>query len=184
ELRGEVDSPETGERVAAYVAKYTTKGAEAAGAVDRRVTSAAEIRLLRVSAHMRALVGACWRLGGLPELAHLRLRAWAHMLGFRGHCLTKTRSYSTTYRSLRAERGDYVRGVPAPEGEVTVGSWRFAGTGYRPGEAVIAEGIALDLERTREITRDYLPPGWVGGARRRGGGAEGSRSPADGGSDE
>ncbi|MFF2658685.1 replication initiator [Kitasatospora sp. NPDC058032] len=172
ELRGEVDSPETGERVAAYVAKYTTKGAEAAGAVDRRVTSAAEIRLLRVSAHMRALVGACWRLGGLPELAHLRLRAWAHMLGFRGHCLTKTRSYSTTYRSLRAERGDYVRGAPAPEGEVTVGSWRFAGTGHRPGEALIAEQIAADLERTREITRDHLPPGWVGGARREPPGAD------------
>ncbi|MFJ4793923.1 replication initiator [Kitasatospora purpeofusca] len=166
EIRGEVEDPGTGERVAAYVAKYTTKGAEAAtGAVDRRVTSAAEIRSLRVSAHMRALVGTCWRLGGLAELAHLRLRAWAHMLGFRGHCLTKTRAYSTTYRSLRAEREDWVRGASS-EGEVTVGEWRFAGVGHRPGEAVVAEQIAADRERTREIARDYAPPGWVGGARR------------------
>ncbi len=171
ELRGGLDDAGTGERVAAYVAKYTTKGAEAAGAVDRRVTSVAEIRLLRVSAHLRALVGTCWRLGGLPELAHLRLRAWAHMLGFRGHCLTKTRAYSTTYRSLRAEREDWVRGVPSGD-EVTVGDWRYAGVGYRPGEALVAEQVAADRERTREIARDYAPPGgWVG----RGGAVAGLR---------
>jgi hypothetical protein len=28
------------------------------------------------------LVRACWELGGRPELDGLRLRAWAHMLGF------------------------------------------------------------------------------------------------------
>jgi hypothetical protein len=26
-----------------------------------------------------------WELGSRPELAGLRLRVWAHMLGFRGH---------------------------------------------------------------------------------------------------
>ncbi|WP_308129913.1 replication initiator [Kitasatospora aureofaciens] len=160
------DSPVSADRVAAYVAKYTTKGADSAGAVDRRVTSAAEIRALRLSAHMRALVGTCWRLGAVPELAHLRLRAWAHTLGYRGHCLTKTRAYSTTYRRLRAERGEHVRGGPVSGDEITVGNWRFAGAGHRPGEALIAEGIAADLQRTREIARDHLPFGWVGGARR------------------
>ncbi|MGW2545026.1 replication initiator [Kitasatospora sp. NPDC001574] len=185
EIRGEGDSAVPGDRVAAYVAKYTTKGAaESAGAVDRRVTSAAEIRALRLSAHVRALLGVCWRLGGLPELGHLRLRAWAHMLGYRGHCLTKTRVYSTTYRRLREERGDYVRGGPVVDGEVTVGDWRFAGTGYRPGEALVVEGIAEDLKRAREIARDHVPSGWVGGARRAGGGAEGVSWSAGGGGDE
>ena len=36
--------------------------------------------------------------------AHLRLRQWAHMLGFRGHFSTRTRHYSTTLTHLRAER--------------------------------------------------------------------------------
>jgi len=36
--------------------------------------------------------------------AHLRLRQWAHMLGFRGHFSTRTRHYSTTLTQLRAER--------------------------------------------------------------------------------
>ncbi|MEV7025505.1 replication initiator [Kitasatospora sp. NPDC093558] len=175
EIGGGDDTGITGDRVAAYVAKYTTKGAELAGGVDRRVTSAEEIRSLGLSAHMRALVGVCWRLGALPELAHLRLRAWAHMLGYRGHCLTKTRAYSTTFRRLREERGDHARGASAGEHELTVGSWRFAGAGHRPGEALIAEGIAADLQQTREIARDHLAHGWVGGARRGPRGADAGR---------
>ncbi|MFJ6217358.1 replication initiator [Streptomyces sp. NPDC092296] len=159
------------ERVAGYVAKYTTKSAAEAGAVDRRVTSVAEIRALRVSAHVRALVGMCWRLGGLLELGHLRLKLWAHMLGYRGHCLTKTRRYSTTFRELRGERAEHARAVSGralftSDEAVTVGSWRFVGSGLGPAEMLIAAGIADDLKRTREIARDHLPFGWVGGARR------------------
>ncbi|WP_328769338.1 replication initiator [Streptomyces sp. NBC_00286] len=50
----------------------------------------------------------CWRLGGLPEYASLRLRTWAHTLGHRGHVLTKSRAYSTTYAAVRAERARHV----------------------------------------------------------------------------
>ncbi len=35
--------------------------------------------------HIAELVQTCWRLGAEPSLAPLRLRQWAHMLGFRGH---------------------------------------------------------------------------------------------------
>ena len=42
-------------------------------------------------------------LGGLAaSTTDLNLRRWAHMLGFRGHFLTKTRRYSTTFTALRA----------------------------------------------------------------------------------
>ena len=110
----------TDEQVAAYVAKYTTKSVETAGAVDRRITTSAEIRHLHVTDHVRALIGTAWRLGGLPELEHLRLWAWAHMLGYRGHCLTKTRTYSHDLRATprgpcrtrpRRERPHVVRGL-------------------------------------------------------------------------
>jgi hypothetical protein len=39
---------------------------------------------------------------GLRELGR-----WVHMLGFRGHFVTKSRSYSTTLGELRAARAAY-----------------------------------------------------------------------------
>ncbi|MFF9640528.1 replication initiator [Kitasatospora aureofaciens] len=141
--------------VAAYVAKYTSKSVEAAGAVDRRIESLVEIQALRVSPHVRALITTAWRLGGLPELQHLRLRAWAHMLGYRGHCLTKTRDYSTTYGQLRGARAEHARGLYVGWDDETVveGAWRFVGTGHTPAEALIAAGIAEDLATNRDIVR-------------------------------
>ncbi|GAA1370293.1 hypothetical protein GCM10009612_59770 [Streptomyces beijiangensis] len=50
------------------------------------------------------MIHTAWHLGVRPEHAHLRLRQWAHMLGFRGHFSTRTRHYSTTLAHLRAER--------------------------------------------------------------------------------
>ncbi len=142
------------EAVAGYVAKYVTKSAEVAGAVDYRITSAGDIAYLAVSGHVRALIGTCWRLGGLAELEHLRLRAWAHMLGYRGHCLTKSRAYSTTYGELRAVRARHraVR-LPAALDTVTDAAWRYAGRGYTSGEALFARGIAQDIATNREIAR-------------------------------
>ncbi|MFF3072365.1 replication initiator [Kitasatospora sp. NPDC057936] len=151
----------TDDAVAAYVAKYTSKSAETAGAVDRRITTPAEIRALHVTPHIRALIATAWRLGELPELQHLRLRTWAHMLGYRGHCLTKTHAYSTTYGQLRTDRAEHARtlaGAPAlytdwDTDTTTETAWRFAGTSHTPAEALIAAGIAEDLATNREIAR-------------------------------
>ena len=96
-------------RVAAYVAKYATKAAECTGTLDRRITPADQLAELPVSEHARRLIATCLRLGKLPELADLRLAAWAHMLGFRGHFSTKSRHYSTTFGALRAERAQHQR---------------------------------------------------------------------------
>jgi hypothetical protein len=38
-----------------------------------------------------------------------RLAACAHTFGYRGHCLTKSRRYSTTFGDLRQGRADHVR---------------------------------------------------------------------------
>nr|WP_134006305.1 replication initiator [Streptomyces sp. 846.5] len=153
----------TDEQVAAYVAKYTTKSVEAAGAVDRRITSAAEIRALHVTDHVRALLTTAWRLDRLPELEHLRLRAWTHMLAYRGHCLTKTRAYSTTYRQLRAVRAEHARAADAralyadwDDGTTTEAHWWYVGSGHTPAEALIAAGIAEDIALNRETAREAL----------------------------
>ena len=38
-----------------------------------------------------------------------RFRAWAHMLGYGGHFLTKSRRYSVTFGQLRAARTEHRR---------------------------------------------------------------------------
>jgi hypothetical protein len=92
------------EQVAGYVAKYATKATEALGVtLDQRVT-VDDLDGLDVPAHVAELVRACWELGARPGLARLRLRAWAHMLGFGGHFSSKSRRYSTTLGALRRAR--------------------------------------------------------------------------------
>src|SRR5215218_10817028 len=77
------------EQVAGYIAKYATKATESFGAgLDRRLHGADLEQLEKLPAHIAGLVRAAWELGGRPELERLRLRAWAHMLGFRGHWST------------------------------------------------------------------------------------------------
>ncbi|WNI31377.1 replication initiator [Streptomyces sp. ITFR-6] len=145
--------------VAAYIAKYVSKSVGDAGGTDRPVTSAEEIGLLPVSAHLRTLMLTCWRLGRLPELDHLRLRMWAHALGFRGHILTKSLRYSTTYGELRAsrcshhfERDDMA--LDEAVVRVTESAWRYVGSGHTDSEMLIAAGIASDLAQLRDVRRE------------------------------
>ncbi|MFF3410456.1 replication initiator [Streptomyces sp. NPDC002742] len=151
------DGPVTDQAVAAYVAKYVSKSVGDVGGTDRPITSYEELDLLPVSAHTRALMGTCWRLGRLGELDRLSLRAWAHTLGYRGHVLTKSRRYSTTYAALRTERADHKRsGEKVPEPAVSDVSWRYVGSGHTPGEAEVAAGIAEDLAQLRDIAREEI----------------------------
>ncbi|MFE2635601.1 replication initiator [Streptomyces scopuliridis] len=146
--------------VAAYVAKYVTKGAaDASAGLDHPITGPDDIAAARLSAHVRTLMRTCWRLGGLPELEPLRLRAWAHTLGYRGHILTKSRAYSTTYAALRRERADHERTAPDSADEldaITDAHWRYVGSGHTPGASLIAAGIAEDLATNREVARDAV----------------------------
>ncbi|MFJ8947997.1 replication initiator [Streptomyces sp. NPDC102395] len=133
--------------VAGYIAKYATKGAESAGAVDGRIHHARDMVMLPVRAHVLRMIATCWWLGGLPEFAPLGLRRWAHMLGYGGHFSTKSRRYSTTLTALRQARTDHradqqraslgLAGHPT----VTVGRWRYAGRGYSPEAALLAASV-------------------------------------------
>jgi len=134
--------------VAAYIAKYATKGAETAtGALDRPLKFAAELAQLDISDHARRLIRTAWTLGARKDLKHLRLRAWAHMLGFRGHFSTKSRHYSTTLGALRDARAAWRRAQAAPpvtqDGETTLvlAHWVFAGTGLSHAEAWLAASL-------------------------------------------
>ena len=149
-LRANGDGPDD-DAVAAYVAKYVTKGASETGAgTDHPITTWSDIESAVTSEHVRTLMRTCWRLGGLPEYAPLRLRAWAHTLGYRGHILTKSRAYSTTYAALRADRADHMGNAETPDA-LTERHWRYVGSGHTPGAALIAAGIADDLAESRRL---------------------------------
>lgn len=148
--------------VARYVAKYATKSTESAGLELPPLycrsctgTGRAGTRWCRVchghglreggrllgdaalSPHARRIVETCWQLGGVAGLEQLKLRRWAHMLGFRGHFATVSRSFSTTFGALRAERAAFSELVESSgtgmsqEAELseTVTGWRYAGRG-------------------------------------------------------
>ncbi|WP_428846380.1 replication initiator [Kitasatospora hibisci] len=109
------NAPVTDRHIAAYIAKYATKGAETtAGTLDRRLRFLAELAQYDLTDHARRMIHTAWHLGARPEHAHLRLRQWAHMLGFRGHFSTRTRRYSTTLTHLRAERTAWRTRQPEP----------------------------------------------------------------------
>ncbi|MFE0672146.1 replication initiator [Streptomyces sp. NPDC058867] len=133
--------------VAAYIAKYATKGAETAtGTLDRPIRFLAELAQARITEHARRMIRTTWSLGGRRDLADLRLRAWAHMLGFRGHFSTKSRRYSTTLGALRDARAQWRRAQaavnePAPETTYVLAHWVFAGTGLSGAEAWLAASI-------------------------------------------
>lgn len=145
----------TDRAVAAYIAKYATKGAETAtGTLDRRLRFVAELATLDLPPHAERLIRTAWALGARKDLAHLRLRAWAHMLGFRGHFSTKTRRYSTTLgalRTARAEwrrlqaaiaRGDDPQPVDGEETTLVLAEWAYAGTGLTPAEEWLSASLA------------------------------------------
>jgi hypothetical protein len=135
----------TEEQVAGYIAKYATKATEALGVTLDHRLSEAELDDLDVPAHVAELVRACWELGGRPSLLGLRLRKWAHMLGFGGHFSTKSRHYSTTLGALRRARVAHAirrrRGNLLPldawgrpeddQAVIVVASWRYLGCGYQ-----------------------------------------------------
>jgi hypothetical protein len=128
----------TDSKVAAYVAKYATKAAEYTGTLDRRITPADRLTDLPIRDHARRHIAECIRLSRLPGLQDLRLNAWAHMLGFRGHFSTKSRTYSTTLGALRADRAAHQRDQaiaaglmpdPTEDGTLLLSDWHFAGRG-------------------------------------------------------
>ena len=160
------------EQVAGYIAKYATKATESFGSgLDRRLGPDDLEGLDKLPAHVAELVRACWELGGRPELERLRLRAWAHMLGFRGHWSTKSRRYSTTFTVLRRARVAFAKrrrasgGVPLdawdrPEDDqavIVVASWVYVGTGYETeGERWLALSAAARAREQRRIAREEL----------------------------
>jgi hypothetical protein len=165
-IRHGADLPGTGQAlngqaVANYIAKYATKTISARGLPSSRIRCEADLGNLRYSAHYRRMISAAWQLGGTWHDA--RFRAWAHMLGYGGHFLTKSRRYSVTFGQLRAARADHRRAIrPAAPGRDAWGRpldetvvlvlgtiWTYGGLDLNP-TTPIAELAAASAARARE----------------------------------
>jgi hypothetical protein len=148
-------------RVAGYIAKYATKDTGITAGTDTRIHSAEHIESLAVSEHHKAMMRTCWRLGGVPELADLGLRRWAHMLGFRGHFLTKSRHYSVTFATIRQTRAQHrlaahlvELGIEDADAVTVLNDWTMTGIGYHSdAERDYAAAIAETVHQ-RPSTRD------------------------------
>ena len=156
--------------VASYLAKYSTKGTEVTGHASARITpDNLDLYANPDGTHPERLIAACWKTGADP--GYIGLRRWAHMLGFGGHFLTKARRYSVRFRDLREARITYRRGQdPGPEhGPIRtadhtddetiliVGTFTFAGTGWKTsGDALLANTAADQARKRRQAGRDEL----------------------------
>jgi hypothetical protein len=92
---------------------------------------------------------------------------WTHMLGFRGHFVTKSRYYSTTLGELRDARAqwraDEVVDDAGLENDTTpvLSVWEYVGCGYlNPGDVLLAAGVEASIRVAREALIDerHRPP--------------------------
>ena len=107
----------SGQAVANYIAKYATKTLTVPGLPDKRLRTAFDVRGLRCSGHYQRMITTAWQLGSRQATGESRFRQWAHMLGYGGHFLTKSRRYSVTFGQLRTARTDHRRHERHPHGE-------------------------------------------------------------------
>ncbi|MFE0152838.1 replication initiator [Nonomuraea sp. NPDC059007] len=168
--------------VAAYLAKYSTKGTEATGHVSRRLDAdSVGLYANPRGTHTERLIAAAWTLG--QEDGWDSLRRWAHMLGFGGHFLTKARRYSITFTAIREERAAHKRAqalnsndpIPGQPPETTafhrqanldakteettlvIGFLTYAGTGWHStGDQLLANTAAAQARERSRAGREEL----------------------------
>jgi hypothetical protein len=155
------------EQVAAYVAKYACKGShEQITSRDTEPDAWSDRGVPEQLVRMAYAVLCVSERSGLCRMAR-----WVHMLGFRGHFVTKSRGYSTNLGTLRADRAAYrakqdqVDQAEDDETVAVLASWQYLGSGYlNPGDALLAAGVEASLRAAREALLDLRrgPPADAG----------------------
>ena len=105
-----------------------------------------------------------------PDRRDPRLAACAHAFGYRGHCLTKSRRYSTTFKALRAAREAFVHeqllarsrdatqcAIAAAAEATRIAAFRFVGIGHlTTADAYLAASAAARARAERQAAREAL----------------------------
>jgi hypothetical protein len=127
---------------------------EALGHVAER-----ELDALPVREHVRIYMREAFRLAADPALAGRRFDRYAHAIGYRGHCVTKSRRYSTTFKALRQAREDHVRGRVASGSRPVerCSELRYAGIGHdTDADAFLARSRFEKRRQARLLAREAL----------------------------
>jgi hypothetical protein len=161
----EGDDGEISDRaLAGYIAKYATKGTSTSEVADRPIRSERAIEDLTVHPHHRRMITAAWDLGANEDVRFLR--KWAHMLGFRGHFLTKSQRYSITFATIRGERRTFqhlaaldTAGID-PGAVLVINHWKHTGNGYRTDEERDIAGAIYERKRNHRketLEKEHTP---------------------------
>jgi hypothetical protein len=145
-------------QVAAYVAKYSSKASHEQ--ITSHHTNPDRWRDRGVPEQLVQMAAVTLRLSERTSLRDLD--RWVHMLGFRGHFVTKSRSYSTTLGELRAARAAYRAHQDQPTDNtagdgatVVLSVWQYLGSDYlNPGDVLLAAGVEASLRAAREALLD------------------------------
>jgi hypothetical protein len=147
-------------QVAAYVAKYSCKASHEQ--ITARDTNPDRLRDGGIPEQLIAMAVAALRLA--ERLGLRSLGRWVHMLGFRGHFVTKSRGYSTTLSELRAARAaNRARQDQPPDdaevndddSTVVLSAWQYLGSGYlNPGDVLLAAGVEASVWAAGEALLD------------------------------
>jgi hypothetical protein len=148
-----VTSSESGRKVTAYLAKYTTKTTDDSTNFARRFNSRQQIEYLRGNSHLQRMALTAWDLESELTLRSLKLREHANTLGFRSQLITKSRSFSTTFTQLRRARTDF-RSQQTSIDPVKA-SFLYDGRGYDdPSASRLAEVMfKMSKELREELSR-------------------------------
>jgi hypothetical protein len=155
----------TRRRIAGYLAKYATKSSDADGLLDRKVKSLRDLRRRGLSPHLHRMAASSWGLEVRSGCRDLGLRRSTHALGFRGHWLTKSRAWSTTFAALRAERmewkarqvDDALEGGTSHDDVMLIRSWSYFNHGWESqGEGELAAWRQRSVAKARELHREAL----------------------------
>ena len=156
-------------QVAAYLAKYLTKACEDFG-LPQRVPTARHAACAGASRHAVRILETAERITTEGGPAYARLGACLATLGYRGHPVTKSRRFSTTFGTLRAARADHhkakttggngVREIDDHTDDdqelVEIRDWTYTGRGYLTLDAAANAMRSACLARTRP-QRGVLP---------------------------
>ncbi|MEA2492306.1 MAG: hypothetical protein QOJ29_217 [Thermoleophilaceae bacterium] len=161
-----LEAMSTGERVLVRL----QDGDEHVARIVRRTAD----RLVLDTGSVVAMVGVRLITAAAPQAPQRdprdrRLAACAHAFGYRGHCLTKSRRWSTTFTALRQARRDHVReqllahGTPKQRelaqlaGTERSTAFEFVGVGHlTTADAWLAAQAAARARENRELAREAL----------------------------
>lgn len=159
-------------RCAGYLAKYATKSTEQAGGPVTRVRED-HLDALAIREHPRTMIRRSFELARDPALTERKFGRYAHAFGYRGHCLTKSRRYSTTFKALREARERHVhaqllkRAHDTSQPELTetateerIAHWEYVGRGHlTTADAFLARLAAARARENRRLAREEVAEG-------------------------